>query len=100
MQFVPLFYREARARCRSKTQQLRHMQDTDTGYEQGIFVVQFHPELQQAHKRQSPAEGIVSGGNCHFRIREFIFGRAARNTSLHHSACDEFSPLAPPARLF
>jgi len=33
MQFVPLFYREARARYCSETLQLRHMQDTDTGKE-------------------------------------------------------------------
>jgi hypothetical protein len=41
MHFVPLFYREARARYRSKTLQLRHMQDTDTGYEQGVLQLQF-----------------------------------------------------------
>ena len=47
MQFVPLFYRKARARCCSKTPKVRHMKDTDTGYEQGIFLVQFRRELQQ-----------------------------------------------------
>jgi hypothetical protein len=32
---------KARARYRSETLELRHMQDTDTGYEQGIFRLQF-----------------------------------------------------------
>ena len=60
MHFVPLFYREARARRCSKTLQLRHMQDTDTGYEQGIFELQFSIVSLKELGRQYLANCVVS----------------------------------------